>query len=136
MPTIPRTQHVLLIRRFGGPEVVEFGEIPTPEPRAGELLLKVEAASLNPVDWKIRAGKFPLVKDDQLPYVLGRDFSATVVHSDTPAFPEGALVHGLLGNERGSFAQYVVARPEELARVPGALDRIAAAAVPTPVLAH
>ena len=130
MPTPPRTQHALLIRRFGGPEVVEFGDVPTPEPRAGELLLKVEAASLNPVDWKIRSGKYPLVKDDKLPYVLGRDFSATVVHSDAAAFPEGTLVHGLLGIERGSFAQYVVARPEELARVPGALDRLAAAAVP------
>jgi len=130
MPTPPRIQHALLIRRFGGPEVVEFGELPTPEPRPGDLLLKVEAASLNPVDWKIRSGKYPLVKDDKLPYVLGRDFSATVAHSDVASFPEGTPVHGLLGIERGSFAQYVVARPDELARVPGALDRFAAAAVP------
>ena len=130
MPTLPRTMHAVLIRRFGGPEVVEFAEVPVPEPRAGELLLKVEAASLNPVDWKIRSGKYPQVKDDKLPYVLGRDFSATVVHSDAAAFAQGTLVHGLLGIERGSLAQYVVALPQELARVPGALDRIAAAAVP------
>jgi NADPH:quinone reductase-like Zn-dependent oxidoreductase len=130
MPTPPRTMHAVLIRKFGGPEVVEFAEIPVPEPRPGDLLVKVEAASLNPVDYKIRAGKYPLVQDDKLPFVLGRDFSGTVVHSDDAALPAGTLVHGLLGIEHGSFAQYTVARAETLARVPGAIDRIAAAAVP------
>ena len=130
MPTPPRTMHAVLIRKFGGPEVVEFAEIPVPEPRAGELLVKVEAASLNPVDYKIRGGKYPLVKDDKLPFVLGRDFSGTVVHSDDAALPAGTLVHGLLGIEHGSFAQYTVARADTLARVPGAIDRIVAAAVP------
>ena len=67
MPTPPRHMHALLIRRFGGPEVVEFAELPVPQPRAGELLLKVEAASLNPVDWKIRSGKYPAVREDMLP---------------------------------------------------------------------
>lgn len=130
MPTLPRTMHAVLIRKFGGPEVVEFAEIPQPEPRAGELLIKVEAASLNPVDYKIRGGKYPLVKDDRLPFVLGRDFSGTVVHSDDAALPAGTLVHGLLGIDHGSFAQYTVARADTLARVPGAIDRVLAAAVP------
>ncbi len=130
MSTPPRTMHAVLIRKFGGPEVVEFAEIPVPEPRAGEVLVKMEAASLNPVDWKIRGGKYPLVKDDKLPYVLGRDFSGTVEHSDAAALPAGTLVHGLLGIEHGSFAQYALARADELARVPGAIDRIAAAAIP------
>jgi NADPH:quinone reductase-like Zn-dependent oxidoreductase len=130
MPTPPRTMHALLIRRFGGPEVVEFAETAVPEPRAGEVLLKVEAASLNPVDYKIRGGKYPLVKDDKLPYVLGRDFCATVAHSDDPAWPARTLVHGLLEIEHGSFAQYTVARADELVRVPGTIDRLVAAAVP------
>jgi NADPH:quinone reductase-like Zn-dependent oxidoreductase len=130
MPTPPRTMHAVLIRRFGGPEVVEFAEIAVPEPRVGELLLKVEAASLNPVDYKIRGGNYPIVKEDKLPFVLGRDFSATVMHSDDPALPQGTLVHGLLDIEHGSLAQYTVARADQLARVPGALDRIVAAAVP------
>ncbi len=130
MPTPSRTMHAVLIRRFGGPEVVELAEIPVPEPRAGEVLVKVEAASLNPVDYKIRGGKYPLVKDDKLPFVLGRDFSGTVVHSDAAALPAGTLVHGLLGIEHGSFAQYTIARVDELARVPGTIDRVVAAAVP------
>jgi NADPH:quinone reductase-like Zn-dependent oxidoreductase len=70
MPNATPTMHALLIRRFGGPEVVEFAQLDTPKPDSGELLLKVEAASLNPVDWKIREGKYPLVKEDRLPYVL------------------------------------------------------------------
>ena len=130
MPTPPRTMHAVLIRQFGGPEVVEFAEIPVPRPGPGEVLVKVEAASLNPVDYKIRGGKYPLVKHDMLPFVLGRDFSGTVAHSDDPALPAGTLVHGLLGIEHGSFAQYTVVRADTLARVPGAMDRIAAAAVP------
>jgi len=130
MPTRQRTMHAVLIRRFGGPEVVELAEIPVPEPRAGEVLVKVEAASLNPVDYKIRGGKYPLVQDDRLPYVLGRDFSGTVAHSDDPAWPAGTLVHGLLEVEHGSLAQYTVARADELVRVPGAMERIVAAAVP------
>ena len=130
MSTPPRTMHAVLIRRFGGPEVLEFAEVPIPEPGAGELLLKVEAASLNPVDYKIRGGKYPLVQQDKLPFVLGRDFSATVAHSDAAAWPAGTLVHGLLEVTHGSFAQYTVARTDQLARVPGAIDRIAAAAVP------
>lgn len=134
MQTPPPMMHAVLIRRFGGPEVVEYVDIPVPEPRAGELLLKVEAASLNPVDWKIRAGKFPVVREDKLPYVLGRDFSATVVQSDDTALPPGTRVHGMLDIAHGSFAQYVVARPEALAPVPGALDRFAAAAVPLAAL--
>jgi NADPH:quinone reductase-like Zn-dependent oxidoreductase len=130
MPTPPRSMHAVLIRRFGGPEVVELAEIPLPVPGPGELLVKVEAASVNPVDWKIRSGKYPVVKAEMLPFVLGRDFSGTVVHSDDPALPTGALVHGLLGIEHGGLAQYTVARADTLARVPATLDRLVAAAVP------
>ena len=130
MSSLPRTMNAVLIRRFGGPEVVEIAEVPVPEPGAGELLVKVEAASLNPVDYKIRAGRYPLVGEHGLPYVLGRDFSGTVVHSGEAGFPAGTLVHGLLGIERGSFAQYVVARGDEVAPVPGTLDRNTGAALP------
>ena len=130
MPTPPRSMFAIQIRRFGGPEVVEVSEVHVPEPREGELLLKVQAASLNPVDWKIRSGKYPAVGEDKLPYVLGRDLSAIVVASDDPDLVEGTLVHGLLDISRGSLAQYAIARPHELARVPGTLEHVSAAAVP------
>lgn len=130
----PATMHAVLIRRFGGPDVVELADVPVPRRADGELLLKVEAASLNPVDWKIRSGKYPVVQEDQLPYVLGRDVSAIVVQSDDADLVPGTLVHGLLAPEHGGFAQYTVARADQLARVPGALDRVSAAAVPLAAL--
>jgi NADPH:quinone reductase-like Zn-dependent oxidoreductase len=130
MPSLPRTMHALLIRSFGGPEVLEFADVAVPEPRQGEVLVKVDAASLNPVDWKIRSGKYPVVKEDKLPYVLGRDFSGTVAYSDAAAWPTGTPVHGLLEVEHGSFAAYTVARADTLVRVPATLDRGIAAAVP------
>jgi NADPH:quinone reductase-like Zn-dependent oxidoreductase len=134
MQTPPPMMHAVLIRRFGGPEVVEYADVPTPVPRAGELLLKVEAASLNPVDLKIRSGGYPVVKEDKLPFVLGRDFSATVLQSDDAALPPGTLVHGMADMKHGALAQYTIARPGQIAAVPGALDRMAAAAVPLAAL--
>jgi len=134
MQTAPSQMNAVLIRHFGGPEVVELACVPVPVPRDGEMLLKVEAASLNPVDWKIRAGKYPVVKEDKLPFVLGRDFSATVLQSDDAALPAGTLVHGMADMQHGALAQYTVARSEQVAAVPGTLDRIAAAAVPLAAL--
>src|ERR1700722_9364449 len=69
---------VMQIQSFGGPEVLRFQKIPVPQPGAREILVKVRAASVNPVDYKIRLGKYPGVKEEQLPYVLGRDFAGEV----------------------------------------------------------
>jgi NADPH:quinone reductase-like Zn-dependent oxidoreductase len=130
----PTTMDAVLIRRFGGPDVVEFARLPVPRRGPGELLLKVEAASLNPVDWKIRGGHYPFVKDDKLPFVLGRDFSARVVESDDPALPAGTLVHGLADLAHGTLADYTIAKPGQVAIVPGALEHLSAAAVPLAAL--
>jgi len=130
MPDLPLTMHALLVRRFGGPEVVEYAQLPVPVPGPGEVLLKVEAASLNPVDWKIRSGRYPAVTESQLPYVLGRDCCGVVVDSGQGGLPVGSVVHGLLSIAHGSLAEYAVARADELVPAPGTLDRSAAAAVP------
>ncbi|MGH8268754.1 MAG: alcohol dehydrogenase catalytic domain-containing protein, partial [Steroidobacteraceae bacterium] len=55
------------IRSFGGPEVLEFAEVEKPVPQDDEVLIRVRAASVNPVDYKIRSGSYPVVKQDQLP---------------------------------------------------------------------
>ena len=64
---------VVMIDTFGSREVMKFRNIPIPTPGPNEILLKVKAASINPIDWKIREGQYPAVKSDKLPYVLGRD---------------------------------------------------------------
>lgn len=63
------------ILRFGGKEVLQADTIEPSLPDAGQVLVVVHAASVNPVDFKIRSGKCPAVKDDRLPYSLGREFS-------------------------------------------------------------
>lgn len=117
---------------FGGPEVMRLQEIPLPTPQQGEVLLKVRAASVNPVDYKIRSGKYPPVQADKLPYVLGRDVCGDV-ESRGPgasAFAEGDALYALLGIDRGGYAQYVVVKESEACRKPTSIDSVAAAAVP------
>jgi NADPH:quinone reductase-like Zn-dependent oxidoreductase len=69
------TTKVIRIDTFGSREVMKFQKLPIPTPGSDEFLVKVKATSINPVDWKIREGKFPGVQCDKLPYVLGRDLS-------------------------------------------------------------
>lgn len=63
-------------RKHGGPEVMEYGEVPDPVAGAGQVLIDVHAASVNGADWKVRAGSYaPL---ENFPYIPGRDFSGVV----------------------------------------------------------
>jgi hypothetical protein len=66
------------IHRFGGNEALQADDVEPSLPDAGQILVAVRAASVSPVDFKIRSGKYPAVKDDRLPYTLGRDFSGIV----------------------------------------------------------
>ena len=123
------------IHEFGGPEVLRVEEVPIPQPQADEVLVKIHAASINPVDYKIRSGKYPMVKSDALPITLGRDFSGVVESGNASAqMSKGTNVFGLLGRDRGSYAEYVVAKAGEFAPKPAALDHIQAAAVPLAAL--
>ena len=63
-------------RAYGGPEVLEYGELPDPAPAAGEVLVDVHSASVNAADWKMRAGQYGAAVG--FPHVPGRDFSGVV----------------------------------------------------------
>ena len=65
----------VFIERFGGPEVLQYGELPDPIAAPGEVVIDVFAASVNGVDWKVRAGHY---KQAKFPLGLGRDFSGVV----------------------------------------------------------
>ena len=127
-----RTMNAVRIDAFGGPEVVHLERIPVPMPRAGELLLKIRAASVNPVDYKIRSGKYPAVTAEQLPYVLGRDVCGDVdaCGPNVAAFAEGDPLYAFLGVDRGGYAEYVIVKENEASRKPSTLDSVSAAAVP------
>jgi NADPH:quinone reductase-like Zn-dependent oxidoreductase len=125
------------IHRFGGPEVLELDDVPIPQPGEDELLVRTRAASVNPVDYKIRHGTVPWVSREMLPITLGRDLSGTVesAGAGVDAFGEGEAVYAMLGSiDRGSYAEYVLVRPNEAAPKPARLSHIEAAAVPLAAL--
>ena len=121
------------IHRFGGPEVLDLEDVPVPQPRENELLVRIHAASVNPVDYKIRRGTVPWVTHEMLPITLGRDLSGTIESggAGVDAFRLGEAVYAMLGGiDRGSYAEYVVVKPNEAAAKPVRLSHVEAAAVP------
>jgi NADPH:quinone reductase-like Zn-dependent oxidoreductase len=120
------------IHRFGGPETLQYEDIEPSMPDAMEILVASRAASVNPVDFKIRSGKYPAVKDDKLPYTLGRDASGIVEKCGAGAtkFKVGDEVFGIAGIHGGGYAQKVLFDQEALATKPTNIDHVHAAAVP------
>jgi NADPH:quinone reductase-like Zn-dependent oxidoreductase len=119
------------IHSFGGPEVLETVDAPQPEPREGEILIRVRAAGVNPVDYKIRSGGYKRA-DIDLPLTLGQDVSGVVerVGPGADGLREGDPVYAYLGSHRGGYAEYAIAKTNEVARRPERLDDVHAAAVP------
>ena len=126
------TMKAVCIRSFGGPEVLELAEIEKPTPKADEVLIRVRAASVNPVDYKIRSGTYPVVKQDQLPKVLGRDIAGEIERCGSAVrnFKAGDTVYAMLDGGPGGYAEYVTLEADLVAPKPGQLDYRAAAAVP------
>lgn len=123
---------------YGGPEVMRAGELPDPVPRAGEVLVDVAAASVNPVDWKIRAHGSRFVTGWP-PKVLGTDFSGTVaaLGAGASSVAVGARVYGttrtMLGAQ-GSHAEKVCVPARRVAPMPPGLSFEEAAALPVAAL--
>jgi NADPH:quinone reductase-like Zn-dependent oxidoreductase len=126
--------------RFGGPEVLRVVDVDRPSPAEGEVLVRVVAAGVNPVDWKVRAtgggGRFGTP-----PLVLGWDLSGVVeavangvsaFANGVSAFAAGDEVFGMprFPDPAGCYAEYVAAPADQLAAKPSALDHAAAAGLP------
>jgi NADPH:quinone reductase-like Zn-dependent oxidoreductase len=120
------------LHRFGGPEVLRLDEVEPSLPDASQVLVAVKAASVNPVDFKIRSGKYPAVKEDRLPYTLGRDVSGVVEKcgAQATAFKVGDEVFGIVGIGGGGYAEKTVLDQKAIARKPASLDDAHAAAIP------
>jgi NADPH:quinone reductase-like Zn-dependent oxidoreductase len=126
------TMKAVLLETFGGARALRVKEIERPQPGDAEVLIKVHAASANPVDYKIAAGKYPAVTQAQLPIVLGRDISGTVVSCGRQVtdLQPGDEVYAMLDRGHGGFAEYVALDSNLCVRKPAKLDHAAAAAVP------
>lgn len=121
------------IHEFGGPEVLSIDEIPVPQPAPDEVLIKVHATSVNPVDWKIREGqrkeKFPV----KLPLTLGWDVSGTIeaLGEKVGAFRKGDEVYGRPDpTKNGAYAEYIVVKANIISIKPTSIGHTEAAAVP------
>lgn len=112
------------IHETGGPEVLRYAEIERPEPSEGEVLIRVHAAGVNPIDWKIRRGLRPR----ELPTVLGSDVSGTVELSRAPEFAEGEEVFGFAAS--GGYAEFATSPAAAIAIKPAGVSHEQAAALP------
>lgn len=121
------------VHAFGGPEVLRVEPVPILQAKDDEVLVRVAAASLNPVDYKTREGEFPPVGEDALPAILGRDLAGTIEAVGTRAhymLRKGDPVFAFIGFDRGGQSGYVVVKALELAAAPASIDLVHAAAVP------
>jgi NADPH:quinone reductase-like Zn-dependent oxidoreductase len=127
----PFPMKAVRIHTFGGPDVITVEDVPRPQPGPGEVLVKVQAASVNPVDYKIRSGEFKPV-GLQMPLTLGRDISGVVeqVGPGVTNVKAGDAVYALLDRDHGGYAEYTVVRADALAPKPQSIDHIHAAGVP------
>jgi len=126
------TMQAAIVETVDGPFVLK--EIPRPVPGKGEVLVRVHASGINPLDLKIRAGKADHARHP-LPAVLGIDLAGVVeaVGTDVSGFVEGDEVFGMtggVGGIQGSLAQYAAVDASLLARKPAALDMREAASIP------
>lgn len=126
------TMKAVQIGSFGGPETLQLQDVNRPRPKDDEVLIQVRAASVNPVDYKIRAGKYPPVKEASLPKVLGRDVSGVIVSrgAAVATFLDGDEVMAMLDRGQGGYAEYVALSADLCVRKPESLDYAEAAAVP------
>jgi NADPH:quinone reductase-like Zn-dependent oxidoreductase len=115
----------------GGPEVLQLVDVPVPEPEPGEIRVRVEAAGVNPIDWKTRGGVGPAKSFGGKPFTVGWD-AAGVVDVAAGAFAEGDAVLGMarFPSPDGAYAEYVTAPAGHFVARPEGMPVVEAAALP------
>src|SRR6476469_4474609 len=132
-----KTMKAIQIHNYGGPEVLQYEDAPRPQPQAGEVLIRVHAAGVNPIDWKVREGHMKDFWPHKFPLILGWDLSGVVeeLGRGVSRFKIGDEVYSIPDPTRnGAYADYIVVRESELALKPNSLHHIRAAAVPLAAL--
>ena len=119
----------VFVERFGGPEVLVYGDLPDPVAAPGEVIIDVFATSLNAADWKVRLGQY---KQTKFPLGIGRDFSGTVsaIGEGVADFKLGDAVFGVLeAGREGAHAEKIAVKAAIVARKPDELSHVNAAAL-------
>jgi NADPH:quinone reductase-like Zn-dependent oxidoreductase len=127
------TMKAVRMHAYGGPEVLKYEDAPRPKAGPGEVLIRVHAAGVNPVDWKIREGYLKQTLGHSLPLILGWDLSG-VVEGAGPGVTRlrvGDEVYSRPDISRdGAYAEYITVKESEVALKPRSIDHIHAAAIP------
>lgn len=126
-----------IIDRYGKKEVGRIGEMPDPEVRDDDVLIRIHAASINPLDSKTKSGEFKLILPYRLPLILGNDMAGTVVRVGARVrnFKPGDEVYARPDDDRiGTFAEFIAVKESSLARKPANLSMVEAASVPLAAL--
>lgn len=123
----------IVIHQYGGPDVLKYEDVPRPEPKEDQILVRVIAAGVNPVDGMIRSGMFAKGEGTMFPRILGGDIAGIVekIGRKITKFKPGDPVFAYISLENnGGYAQYAVVREREAAPKPKSLTYVEAAAVP------
>lgn len=122
-----------IIDRYGKKEVGRIGEMPDPEVRDDDVLIRIHAASINPLDSKIKSGEFKLILPYRLPLILGNDVAGTVIRvgARVSSFKPGDEVYARPDDDRiGAFAELISVKESSLALKPANLSMVEAASLP------
>src|SRR5687768_3617697 len=110
-----------VLQRYGGPSAAKLQEVPQPGPSADEVLVRVHAAGLNPVDYKFRNGLLRVIHRPKLPFVMGNELAGTVFAcgSNVKEFASGERVFACCDiNRSGAFAEYACVHQNLIAKMP------------------
>lgn len=126
----------MVIRQYGSPNVLQYEEVEPPKIKPDQLLVKVRASCVNPVDWKIRKGMLKFITGNQFPIILGFDLSGDVVEvgSQVTRFKVGDAIYGNVGLPGGGYAEFAAVPEKSVAPKPTNMSYEEAAAVPVAAL--
>jgi len=123
----------IIIKDYGGRDQLQFVQMPKPKIQDDEVLVKIVATSVNPVDWKAREGMLRKHRHFDLPLILGWDLSGVVaeVGKNVTKFQVGEAVYGMPDlTKNGTYAEYIAVKEDYLALKPESLSHIEAASIP------
>ena len=127
------TMKAVRLHEFGGPEKLIYEDAPKPDPKDGEILIKIAGAGINPIDWKVESGAMQQMVPHTLPMILGWDVAGTVesVGSGVTTFAVGDAVYAM-GDMRadGAYAEYVALPAAIVSPAPSSVNLTTAAAIP------